>query len=117
MVTRVLPLLAASLMIGSAHASDRFSLRYPGWTLYLDLRQPRLGHDPLAPADAAETSRSFSIRLPGKALLSENGLRLPLSEGAFLSFDATFTASHVDPAVPGTVKPAFKAGIGLGVEF
>ena len=108
---RLVLALAAILLSGTAQASERFSLRYPGWTLYLDLHEPRLVHDPLS------SSRTLRLLVPGKSLLSESGLRVPLDESMFLSIEATVIQWQADPALPDTMRRAFRAGIGVGMEF
>ena len=110
--------LAGFLALGSAHASERFSPHYlggyPGWTLYLDLRTP-----PYEARVPGETSLSHSLvlRVPGKSLFSETGLRVPLEDSTFLSLEATVTEWYATPALPSTARRAFQAAIGVGVEF
>ena len=42
---------------------------------------------------------------------------LPLSDSAFLALEATFTTKHINPVHPALTRPAFQAGVGLGLEF
>jgi hypothetical protein len=108
-------LLAGFLAVGAAHASEeRFSLQYPGWSLYLDLRAP--SYEARVPGEPSFT-RSLSLRLPGRSLFSDSGLRFPLQESSFLSLEATVHEWYADPAIPSTGRRAFQAGIGVGVEF
>lgn len=110
----VVAFLAAFFAPAGAEASDRINLTYPGWALSLDRHPPRL-----APRleDGAPESRTLSLRLSGAQLLSDAGWRLPLSDSAFLALEATFTTKHINPAHPALTRPAFQAGVGLGVEF
>lgn len=107
--------LAAFFTLASAEASDRVNLTYPGWALSLD-RHPQRRAAPQIEGGAQE-SRTLSLRLSGAQLLSDAGWRLPLSDSAFLALEATFTTQHINPAHPALARPAFQAGIGLGVEF
>ena len=109
MGTRAPLLVAAMLACGGAQAAESFTLRYPGWTFYLELERPRLA------AEAA--SRGLRLRLSDKPLLSESGLRLPLGEASFLSIEATLVQWRENPAVPETARYALRAGVGFGVEF
>jgi hypothetical protein len=106
--------LAGFLALGAAHASERFSVQYPGWALYLDLRTPP--YETQVPGEPS-VSRSLVVRLPSRTLLSESGLRLPLQDSSFLSLEATVYEWYADPALPATARRAFQAGIGVGVEF
>jgi len=107
--------LAAFFALASAEAADRINLTYPGWALSLDRHPPRL----VAPQieAGAQESRTLSLRLSGAQLLSDAGWRLPLSDSAFLALEATFTTEHINPVHPALTRPAFQAGVGLGVEF
>jgi hypothetical protein len=107
--------LAAFFTLASAEATDRINLTYPGWALSLDRHPPRL----VAPQieAGAQESRTLSLRLSGAQLLSDAGWRLPLSDSAFLALEATFTTKHINPVHPALTRPAFQAGVGLGVEF
>ena len=112
----VVAFLAAFFTLTSARAADRVNLTYPGWALSLD----RFPARPAAPQieGGAQESRTLSLRLSGAQLLSDAGWRrLPLSDSAFLALEATFTTEHINPAHPALARPAFQAGIGLGVEF
>lgn len=110
----VVAVLATFFTLAGARASDRINLAYPGWALSLDRHPPRL-----APRleDGAQESRTLSLRVSGAHLLSDTGWRLPLSDSAFLALEATFTTKHINPAHPALTRPAFQAGVGLGVEF
>jgi hypothetical protein len=107
--------LVAFFTLASAEASDRINLTYPGWALSLD-RHPQRRAAPQIEG-GAQDSRTLSLRLSGAQLLSDAGWRLPLSNSAFLALEATFTTEHINPAHPALARPAFQAGIGLGVEF
>lgn len=108
--------LAAFFTLASAEASDRVNLTYPGWALSLDRYPPRLAAPQIE--GGAQDSRTLSLRLSGARLLSDAGWRrLPLSDSAFLALEATFTTEHINPAHPALARPAFQAGIGLGIEF
>jgi hypothetical protein len=106
--------LAGLLAAGSAHASERIDLTFPGWALYLDLRTPP--YEARVPGEPP-LRHSLVLRVPGKSLLAESGLRVPLEDSTFLSFEATVTEWYADPAIPATGRRAFQAGIGVGVEF
>jgi len=97
--------LAAMLVCGSA-AAQRPALAYPGWTYYLDLEPPR-----------ATASPPLRLDLPGKPLLSENGLRLPLGGSTFVSIQATLVEWRANPALPETARFSLRTGVGVGVEF
>jgi len=108
--------LAAFLALTRAEASDRINLTYPGWALSLDRHPPRLAAPQIE--GGAQESRTLSLRLSGAQLLSDTGWRrLPLSDSAFLSLEATFATQHINPVHPALTRPAFQAGIGLGLEF
>ena len=94
----------------NAMAQERINLRYPGWALSLDRHMS-------FSKEAEEQTRTFSLRLSGSQLLADNGWRVPLSESMFLSLEATFTTRHINPVHPRLARPAFQAGIGVGVEF
>lgn len=98
----------------SAHASERIDLKYPGWTFYLDLRAPP--YEPPVPGEPP-LRHSLALRVAGKSLLAESGLRVPLEDSTFLSFEAAVTEWYADPAIPATGRRAFQAGVGVGVEF
>lgn len=106
--------LAGFLALGAAHAAEPLSLRYQGWSLYLDLRTPP--YEARVPGESW-LSRSLVLRVPGKSLFAETGLRVPLEDSSFLSFEATVTEWYANPAIPATGRRAFQAGIGVGVEF
>lgn len=107
--------LGAFFTVAGARASDRINLTYPGWALSLDRHPPRLAAPQIE--ESAQESRTLSLRLSGAHLLSDAGWRVPLSDSAFLALEATFTAKHINPVHPGLARPAFQAGVGLGVEF
>ena len=111
----VVAFLAVFFTLAGARASDRINLTYPGWALSLDRHPPRLAA-PQIEAGAQE-SRTLSLRLSGAQLLSDAGWRLPLGDSAFLALEATFTTKHVDPVHPALTRPAFQAGVGVGLEF
>jgi hypothetical protein len=106
----VLFLVALSAALNARADDQRINLRYPGWALSLD-RQVSLQRE------YSEQSRTLSLRLSGSELLPQTGWRLPLRESMFLSLDATFSTQHVNPAHPSLARPAFQAGVGVGVEF
>lgn len=108
-------LLAVFFTLASANAADRINLTYPGWALSLDRHPPRLAAPQIE--DGAQQSRTLSLRLSGTQLLSGTGWRVPLSDSAFLALEATFTTKHVNPVHPALTRPAFQAGVGLGLEF
>jgi hypothetical protein len=112
----VVAFLAAFFTLAGARASDhRINLTYPGWALSLDRHPPRLAAPQIE--DGAQESRTLSLRVSGAHLLSDTGWRVPLSDSAFLALEATFTTKHINPVHPGLTRPAFQAGVGLGLEF
>ena len=111
----VVAFLAVFFTLAGARASDRINLTYPGWALSLDRHPPRLAAPRIE--DGAQESRTLSLRLSGTQLLKDAGWRLPLSDSAFLSLEATFATGHIDPVHPLLARPAFQAGVGLGLEF
>lgn len=111
MGVRVLLLGAAILTCGGVEAAERFTLVYPGWTFYLRLDPPRLAVPESAPR------RILSLAAPGRPLLSENGLRLPLGGSGFLSIEAALVERRTNPALPETTKYVLRAGLGVGMEF
>ena len=111
----VVALLAAFFTLAGAEAADRINLSYPGWALTLDRHPPRLAAPQIE--GGAQESRTLSLRVSGAQLLSDAGWRLPLSDSAFLSLEATFTTKHINPVHPALTRPAFQAGVGLGLEF
>ena len=106
----VLFLAALSAALNAKADEQRINLRYPGWALTLD-RQTSLHRD------HPEESRTLSLRLSGAELLAQNGWRLPLRDTMFLSLEATVTTRHINPVHPSLNRPAFQAGVGVGVEF
>jgi hypothetical protein len=111
----VVAFLAAFFTLASAEAEERINLTYPGWALSLDRHPPRLATPQIE--GGAQESRTLSLRLSGAQLLSDAGWRLPLGDSAFLSLEATFATKHINPVHPVLTRPAFQAGVGLGVEF
>ena len=65
--------LAGLLAAGSAHASERIDLTFPGWALYLDLRSPP--YEARVPGEPP-LRHSLVLRVPGKSLFAESGLRV-----------------------------------------
>lgn len=111
----VVAFLAVFFTLADARASDRINLTYPGWALSLDRHPPRLAAPQIE--EGAQESRTLSLRVSGAHLLSDTGWRVPLSDSAFLALEATFTTKHINPVHPALTRPAFQAGVGLGVEF
>jgi hypothetical protein len=119
-------LLAASVAAGIAQADERwtlsaegataFSLRAPGWVLSFDSRAA----PPAAfPGETGElpASRSFRLRLSSAPALRGEWWRLPLTDSAYLHFEATFVEVELHPMPPGWARPALQAQFGLGVRF
>ncbi len=119
-------LLAASVAAGVAQADEgwtltadgasAFSLRAPGWVLSFDSRAA----PPAAfPGEQRElpASRSFRLRLSSAPAPGGEWWRLPLTDSAYLHFEATFVEVELHPMPPGWTRPALQAQFGLGVRF
>ena len=119
-------LIAASVAVSVAQADERwtltaesataFSLRAPGWVLSFDSRAA----PPAAfPGEQRElpASRSFSLRLSSAPAPGGEWWRLPLTDSAYLHFEATFIEVELHPMPPGWTRPTLQAVVGLGIEF